>query len=56
MPSASLLCSSDINGNDYATSAGLAFRNDDIPVDEIVEHNKAREAREAKKKADKSDD
>lgn len=43
----------EVNGNDYATSAGIAFRCDNIPVDELVEHNKAREA---KKKADKSDD
>ena len=46
----------DVNSNDYVTAGGLAFRNDDIPVDQIVEHNKAREAREAKEKADKSDD
>ena len=45
-----------INDNDYATSVGLGFRHDDIPIEEIVEHNKAREAREAKEKADKSDD
>ena len=44
----------EVNGVDYATSAGIAFRSDHIPTDQIVAHNKAREAEEAQKKTENS--
>ena len=42
----------DVNDREYATSVGIAFRNDHIPTDELVKHRKAAEAAKAKKSDD----